>query len=151
MSPRGRRSQERNGRRLRGGPGLVTYAGMPTDPAAVVQRQLNAYNARDLDALLAAYAPDAELYDHPATLLARGTAELQPRFAARFTEPNLHATLLHRLVCGNKVFDHERVTRTFPEGPGELEVVMVYEVAGDRIAKSWSVGAVKTVSQAGKP
>jgi putative hydrolase of HD superfamily len=30
------------------------------DPAAVVQRQLDAFNARDLDALLAAYAEDAQ-------------------------------------------------------------------------------------------
>ncbi len=121
---------------------------MSNDPATVVQRQLDAYNARDLDALLAIYAPDAELFDHPATLLARGTEELRPRFASRFTEPNLHATLLHRIVCGNKVFDHERVTRTFPEGPGELDVVMVYEVTGGRIARSWSVGAVKRLTPA---
>lgn len=124
---------------------------MSADPAAIVQRQLDAYNAKDLEALLAVYAPDAELYDHPATLLARGTADLRTRFATRFAEQNLHATLLHRLVCGNKVFDHERVTRTFPEGPGELEVVMVYEVADDKIVKSWSVGAVRTVFPTGKP
>lgn len=117
-----------------------------TDPAAVVQRQLDAYNARDLEALLAIYADDAELFDHPATLLARGTAELRPRFAARFQEPNLYARLLGRTVAGSYVFDHERVTRTFPEGPGDLEVVMIYEVRAGRIAKSWSVLAAKTLS-----
>ena len=41
-------------------------------PAAVVQRQLDAYNARDLDALIATYAADARQYEHPATLLAPG-------------------------------------------------------------------------------
>lgn len=116
------------------------------DPAAVVQRQLDAYNARDLESLLATYAEDAELFEHPATLLARGAAELRARFAARFREPNLHARLLGRTVAGAFVFDHERVTRTFPEGPGELEVVMIYEVQAGRIAKSWSVLAAKTLS-----
>ncbi len=27
------------------------------------------------------------------------------------------------------VLDHEVVTRTFPEGPGSLQVMMIYEVA----------------------
>jgi hypothetical protein len=124
---------------------------MPNDPEAVVQRQLDAYNAKDLEALLAVYADDAEHYEHPHTLLARGTAELRPRFAARFQEPNLHATLVKRIVSGAKVFDHEKVTRTFPEGPGELEVVMIYEVRDGRIAKSWSVAGKKTVFPSGKP
>lgn len=112
-------------------------------PETVVQRQLDAYNARNLDALLAIYADDAKLFEHPNTLLAQGTAALRERFTARFQEPNLHATLLQRTVAGTFVIDHEKVTRTFPEGPGELEVVMIYEVLAGRIAKSWSLLAGK--------
>lgn len=115
-------------------------------PAAVVQRQLDAYNARDVDALLATYAPDAEHFEHPATLIARGADELRRRFTARFAEPNLHAALQRRIVMGNFVFDHEIVTRTFPEGPGTLEVVMIYEVAAGRIARSWSLPGAKTLT-----
>lgn len=109
------------------------------DPAAVVQRQLDAYNARDLDALLAIYADDAQTYEHPAKLLASGTRELRERFAVRFQEPNLHAALLQRTVMGHIVVDHERVTRTFPEGPGTVELMMIYEVRDGRIAKAWSI------------
>lgn len=115
-------------------------------PATVAQRQLDAYNARDLEALLATYAPDAELFEHPHMLLARGTAALRERFAARLQEPNLHAALLQRTVAGRFVVDHERVTRTFPEGPGELEVLMTYEIVDGRIARSWSLIAGKTLS-----
>jgi hypothetical protein len=100
----------------------------PTSPEAVVQRQLDAYNARDLDALLATYAPEARQYALPATLLATGHAEMRPRFAVRFQEPNLHARLLQRAVMGNIVIDHEEVSRTFPEGPGKVDLVVVYEV-----------------------
>jgi len=113
------------------------------DPAAVVQRQLAAYNARDLDALMAIYADDAVMYEHPDKLLARGTAALRERFAARFREPNLHATLLHRIVAGPLVLDHERVTRTFPEGPGEVELVMTYEVQAGRIFPSSIITGAK--------
>ena len=117
-----------------------------TDPvAAVVQRQLDAYNAKELDVLVSIYADDAQLFEHPATLLASGRAQLRERFAARFNEPNLHAQLLNRMVMGNVVVDHELVTRTFPEGPGTIELIMLYEVANGRIAKAWSIAGSKTL------
>ena len=70
-------------------------SGMVLDmaPEAVAQRQLDAYNARDLDAWLATYATDAQQFEYPATLLASGHAEIVAR-AARFQEPDLHARLL---------------------------------------------------------
>ena len=99
-----------------------------SSPEVVVQRQLDAYNAKDLDAWLATYAPDAKQYEHPGKLLTSGHAEIRARTAARFTEPNLHAKLLKRTVMGNVVIDHEDVTRTFPEGPGKVEIVCIYVV-----------------------
>lgn len=112
----------------------------PTSPEAVVQRQLDAYNTRDLDALLATYAPDARQYVYPDTLVATGHDAIRTRMAPRFTEPNLHARLLQRAVMGNLVIDHEEVTRTFPEGTGTLELVAIYEVVDGRI-QSQSVRA----------
>lgn len=112
---------------------------------AVVQRQLDAFNARDIYALLKVYADDAQLFEHPATLLASGAAELRQRFSVRFQEANLHAALLKRIVSGAMVIDHEKVTRTFPEGPGEIELVMIYEVKGDRIVKAWTIPGAKTI------
>ncbi|MBK8094374.1 MAG: nuclear transport factor 2 family protein [Verrucomicrobiaceae bacterium] len=116
-----------------------------TEPAAVVQRQLDAYNSRDVEALLSIYAEDAEMFEHPATLLASGSAVLRERFIARFQEPNLHAQLLSRIVMGQTVIDHEEITRTFPEGSGQLRMIMIYEVRGDRIARVWSIAGAKTL------
>jgi hypothetical protein len=67
-------------------------------PEAVVQRQLEAYNSRNIDVLLAMYAEDAQMFEHPATLLANGAVSIRERFLTRFQEPNLHATLLNRVV-----------------------------------------------------
>ena len=100
---------------------------------AVVQRQLDAYNARDLDALVATYAPDARQYVHPATLVASGHDEIRARLAPRLQEPNLHAHLIQRAVMGNIVIDHETVTRSFPEGPGKVDLVCIYEVVDGKI------------------
>ena len=119
-------------------------------PEAVVQQQLDAYNAREIETLLATYAEDAQLFEHPAKLLATGSAELRQRFAARFQEPNLHAVLVRRIVMGQTVVDHEIVARTFPEGPGRIELVMIYEVRHGRIAKAWSLVGPRTLdSKAG--
>ena len=117
-----------------------------SNPAAVVQRQLDAYNRKDLEALLATYAPDAELLEQSGPVLARGQSALRERFRLRFQEPNLHAALLYRAVCGAMVVDHERVTRTFPEGPGTIDVVMIYEVRGDHIARAWTLPGAITLA-----
>jgi len=116
-----------------------------SEAETVVQRQLDAFNARDVDALLAVYADDAQLFEHPAKLLASGSAEIRPRFVLRFQEPNLHAALLKRIVAGAMVVDHEKVTRTFAEGAGEIELVMIYEVKAGRIAKAWTIAGPKTL------
>jgi putative hydrolase of HD superfamily len=97
-------------------------------PEQVVQRQLDAYNAKDLDAWLATYAEDAQQFEQPGKLLAAGRAQIGARTAPRFSEPNLHAKLIRRVVMGNLVIDHEVVTRTFPEGSGTIELVCIFQV-----------------------
>jgi hypothetical protein len=111
-------------------------------PEHVVQRQLDAYNARDLDAWVCTYAPDARQFEYPDTLLARGREEIRSRAVSRFAEPNLHARLLRRVVLGEMVIDYESVTRTFPEGPGRIELICMYQVrAGAIVTASFVFGA----------
>lgn len=116
-----------------------------TTPESVVQRQLDAYNAHDIDALMATYAEDVELFEHPATLLASGAAQVRERQAVRLAEPNLHAKLVQRMVMGSMVIDQEVVTRTFPEGPGKIELIATYQVQEGRIAKAWFIFGPKTL------
>ena len=97
-------------------------------PELVVARQLEAYNARDIEAWVATYAPDGQQFEFPGKLLASGRAEIRARATLRFTEPNLHARLIRRTVMGAVVVDHEEVTRTFPEGEGRIELVCIYLV-----------------------
>lgn len=99
-----------------------------TSPEAVVQRQLDAYNAKDLDAWLSTYAPDARQFELGGKLLTEGHDQIRARTALRFMEPNLHAKLIRREVMGHVVIDHEDITRTFPEGPGRVELVCIYVV-----------------------
>ena len=113
-----------------------------TSPEVVVQRQLDTYNAKNLDAWLATYAEDAKQFELGGLLLAHGHEAIRARTAPRFTEPNLQAILLRRVVMGNVVIDHEDVVRTFPEGPGRIELVCIYGVENGKIqSASFIIGA----------
>ncbi len=123
---------------------------MPTPSALhVVQVQLEAYNRRDIEALLATYAPDAEQFALHGERMAKGHAEMRPRFLARFAEPDLHARLVSRAVMANAVVDVEVITRNFPEGRGTLEMLCVYEVAEGRIQKASFLSGDKKLDATG--
>lgn len=106
-------------------------------PAHCVQQQLEAYNARDIDAFMQWWAEDCCYYGFPDQLLAKGAAEIRERHLVRFREANLHGRLITRLCVDDLVIDQEVVTRSFPEGPGEVDVIALYEVEGGKISKAW--------------
>ena len=112
---------------------------MTLDPAAIVQRQLDAYNAHDLDALMAIYSDDIQHFEFPSTLVASGAAQVRERLSVRLQEPDLHARLVNRIAMGNLVIDQEVITRNFPdfEGIGTIELIAMYEVQGERITRAW--------------
>src|SRR5712691_5227127 len=110
-------------------------------PERVVQRQLEAYNAKDIEAWLATYDAQAEQYELHGQRLASGHVEMRARMQGRFAEPDLHAQLLSRTVM-EAVVDHERLTRNFPEGRGTVEMLCLYEVSGSCIKKAtFAIGA----------
>lgn len=104
---------------------------------AVVQAQLEAYNARDLEAFLATYAEDVKLLEFPEKLLSQGTATMRERYGKLFNDERLHATIVNRIVMGSTVIDHERVRLTLPAGPGTVEAIAIYEVTEGKITKVW--------------
>ena len=104
-------------------------------PVEVVQRQLEAYNARNLDAFAATYADSIRIYRMPAAEPSiSGMDKLRETYRARFASPNLHADIVNRIVIGNKVIDHERVVG-IKEQP--IEAVAVYEVTDGLIGTVW--------------
>jgi putative hydrolase of HD superfamily len=114
---------------------------MTVTPLEVVQQQLAAYNAKDLEGLLSTYAIDAEQYTLHGERLAKGHDEMRTRFRARFAEPDLNARLLSRTVMDKVVVDLELITRNFPEGVGTIEMLCIYEISDERIQKaSFSTG-----------
>lgn len=109
-----------------------------TPAEAPVQRQLDAYNDHDLGRFVAEYTDDIEVFRPPATEpVLQGKAAFAAHYAAnRFNLPALHAELVNRMVLGNKVVDHERITGLGGDG-GAVEAAAVYEVADGLIRRVW--------------
>jgi hypothetical protein len=106
------------------------------NPANPVQRQLEAYNARDLARFVAEYSDDVQVYRPPAAEpVLSGKAAFAAHYASRrFNLPGLHATVVARMVCGNTVVDHEQVAGVDDE---IVETIAVYRVDGGRITTVW--------------
>ncbi len=105
----------------------------------IVERQLEAYNSRDIETFMQVWADDAKYYEHPHVLLANGAEEIRERHLERFKDTALFGELKSRIVVGDHVIDHETVTRTFPDGVGTLDVVAIYQIGDMKISNAWFI------------
>jgi hypothetical protein len=102
-------------------------------PEQLAQAQLDAYNARNIDAFLEPYSDSVEIYAFPAKLLSKGKEAMRKEYGAMFQQvPNLHCTLVNRIVEGNTVIDHENVTGF---GPQPLRAIAIYTISKGKISK----------------
>lgn len=100
----------------------------------LVQRQLEAYNAQNLEAFMATYAPDCQICDLNGAVTQNGHGDIRARYAAMFAQyPENKARLVNRMALGDVVIDHEDVMRG-PNGP-RLEAIAVYTVKNGLIAR----------------
>ncbi|UJH67733.1 nuclear transport factor 2 family protein [Allomuricauda sp. SCSIO 65647] len=101
-------------------------------PRHIVQKQLNAYNARDIDGFMDTYSDNVKLYNFPNELFLEGKEKMRQRYARFFENtPDLHCEIKNRIVTGNKVIDEEYITANGTN----FGAVAIYEVIDGKIAK----------------
>ena len=94
-----------------------------------VDRQVRAYNERDLEEFVACYSQDVVVEDGDGVVLLSGRAEMRERYGRLFSSaPDLHAEILTRIRVGSYVIDEERVTGR-PDG--DMHAVAIYRLDGD--------------------
>lgn len=102
------------------------------DPVFFVERQLAAYNNKDIEAFVKAFAKDVKVYNFPNTLDYEGRDNMRKGYADFFANTkDLHCKIVKRIVKGNIVIDEELVTangRTFG-------AVAIYEIENGTITK----------------
>lgn len=105
---------------------------------ALIQHQMDAYNAHDAQAYAACFAPDAQLIRHPGIPQLEGRDEIYRTFAKVFRE-HKHATMrvLYRAELGpNTVIEHQEVDGIEKQPVPSL---VIYSVKGGVIQAAWFV------------
>ena len=100
----------------------------------VVQAQLDAYNAQDLDAFCACFSEDAVLAELNGTTTHSGKVAVRKRYADLFGQyPENGAVLISRIAVGDVVVDEGRIEG----GPGEapFRAAAIYTVKSGLITR----------------
>jgi hypothetical protein len=97
-----------------------------------VQAQVDAYNARDIDAFVAAYDADVVITDATGRAIMSGQETIRDEYGELFeASPDLRAEILGRVGAGTWTVDHERVSR----GDETREVLVAYHVSDGLISR----------------
>ena len=100
----------------------------------LVQAQLEAYNAQDLDAYCAFFAEDVVVSDLNGAVSVRGREAYRAKYNGVFKQfPENKVELLNRIAVGSTVIDHEKVVRS--PGGDSFEVIAIYTLADGKIAR----------------
>ena len=98
----------------------------------IVNKQLDAYNARDIDKFVDTYSEDIEIYDLNGKMTMKGHTQLRERYAALFKNtPDLDCRIENRIKINNKIIDKENVIMN----GRKVEAVAIYEVVDGKIKK----------------
>lgn len=95
-----------------------------------VERQLDAYNAHDIDAFLRSYGEDVVVRHGDGRVLMSDKDAMRAAYTQLFSQnPDVRAEVTHRLEVGPWVVDEEVVTTA----SGELRALVAYEVRDELI------------------
>jgi hypothetical protein len=112
--------------------------GESTAPEAVVQTQVDAYNAHDIERFVQCYADDITIHDlsgkEPPV---KGIAELRKAYEWLAKAPREYRVqIINRVTVGRIVADVERVLE-LSKDKGTPELLAVFEVRDGKIKNVW--------------
>jgi hypothetical protein len=99
----------------------------------VIQEQVDAYNARDLERFISAYAPEVVIEDGENHVMGQGHAKLRENYGTLFqSSPELHGRIISRIQVGKYTIDEEEVTGISGSSI-PVHAVAIYRVEADKI------------------
>jgi hypothetical protein len=100
---------------------------------AVFRRQVDAFNARDLERYLATFAPDAVVHGLSDGPPLRGAGELRSHYAVRLADPLLHCEVVELIAWQDGwLLARERITSS----AGMRDVTALFCVRGGAISRA---------------
>lgn len=101
---------------------------------AVIDKLVAAYNSSDARAFADLFASEATVYEFPDAPVQQSRREIFEFYTDLFEEfPENRTEVLHRIIIGNRVSDHERVRRSPAAQP--FEVLTIYELENEEIKR----------------
>jgi hypothetical protein len=100
----------------------------------IAQKQLDAYNAQDLEIYVSFFTEDCIVSGLNGTPTETSRDAIKIRYAKAFAQfPQNKAILKSRIAVGNTVIDHEMVVRA--PGGEEFEIIAIYSFRDGLIAR----------------
>lgn len=121
---------------------LLLIAGFSTNfmqemtPEQIVQKQLDTYNARDINGFMSLMSKDVALFNlGESKAISQGHDAVRSIYQNLFDQsPDLHSRLVNRIVMGNVIIDHEKIIGRM--GSEDLiELTVIFEVKEQLIHK----------------
>lgn len=100
-------------------------------PIQIVERQLQAYNQRDIEAFVRTYARDTKVYNFAGSIMFNGLGDLRRNYSELFKNIGLHCRIEKRITMGNTVIDYEVISTNGPT----FKAVAIYEVKEGLISR----------------
>ena len=102
-------------------------------PEELIDIQLGFYNALDTEGFLSTYAEGIELFTWgkpvPDTV---GLEQMRLKYGIAFQDKTRRASILKRIVIGNKVIDEEFIETS---GGKNFKAIALYEIENDKIRR----------------
>jgi hypothetical protein len=102
-------------------------------PEELIDLQLGFYNAHDTEGFVSTYSEKVELFSWgrttPDTV---GHEQMRQKYGPAFQDKERKATILKRIVIGNKVIDEEFIQTG---GGKSFKAIALYEIENDKILR----------------
>jgi len=120
------------------GSSVSVFAQEPAAVNIIAQKQMQTYNARDIDAYAALFSDDVKVYDFPKKLRYQGKDKLIERYGNFLKKtPELYSFIEKRIVSGNTIIDQEKVI--YKKGGTPKEFIVMYIVKNKKIVEVYYI------------
>ena len=117
---------------------ICLYAQELTDIKIIAQKQMEAYNSRNIEAYANLFSDDIKVYDFPKQLRYQGKDKLIERYESFFKNtPELFSFIEKRIISDNTIIDQEKVI--YKKGGTPKEFVVMYVVENQKIVEVYYI------------
>ena len=107
---------------------------MPTENEQLIDKLVECYNSHNARGFADCFAENVKTYEHPNILSQNSREEIFETYEKVFAlRPNNSTTVVHRIIIGNRIIDHEKVNREINDEP--FDAIAIYEIENNLIQR----------------